>query len=270
MKMRCEHIQAHLRAGGEPGLDLEAHLDECLECAEVAAEVEGLGTDDGVTLPDLDRILGAVEGVIAQDRGPRAWLRDRSTRARMLLGAAIGFGLPLGYGIATLRADISVYPVARFAVITFVLAALLAVALWAGMRPLHRPALSPGVVHALSFAAVGAVLITASIPAAHALHPASLAGISDDLVRRAAACFAVGLAIGVPVALGVRALNRARASWLGAPIMAPLAGVVAGNLALHLHCPLVAPQHLLAGHAAVLVPFVVAFGLLALRWRRVT
>ncbi len=266
MKMTCERIQAHLRAGGDLDAALEAHLDACLECTEVAAQVEGLGADDGIDIPDLDRVLSAVERSLSADRGVRAWLRDRATRTRILLAGAFCFGLPLVYGIASHRVDIFVYPTTRFVAIFVVLAAILGLTVWAGLRPLHRPALSSTASRALLVVAVGAVVISAAMPAAHALHPESLAGVGDDFPRRAAACFAVGLAIGIPVALAVRLLTRARASWLGAPMMAPLAGVLAANLALHLHCPLVAPEHLLAGHAAVLVPFALAIGFLVLRW----
>jgi hypothetical protein len=267
MEMSCERIQAHLRAGGDLDAALEAHLDVCLECTEVAAEVEGLGTDDGIDLPDLDHILGSVERSLSAERGFRAWLRDRSTPTRLLLAATFCFGLPLVYGIAKLRIDIFLYPTARFIGISFALAALLGLTVWAGLRPLYRPPLSSGVSRALILAAVGTVVISAALPAAHGLHPGSMEGVGDDFVRRAAACFGAGLAIGIPVALTVRLFNRARTSWLGAPLMAPLAGVLAGNLALYLHCPLVAPQHLLAGHATLLVPFSLVVALLMLRWR---
>jgi hypothetical protein len=268
MKMTCESIQAHLRAGGELDPVLEAHLAACLQCTEVAAQVEGLGADDGVDLPDLDRVLGEVERSLSEDQGLRAWLAGRATRTRRLLAGGFCFGLPLIYGIIRLRVDIFVYPTARFVAIFVALAAILGLTVWAGLRPLHRPALSSGASRALLVAAVGAVVISAAMPAAHALHPESLAGVGDDFLRRAAACFALGLAIGIPVAVAVRLLDRARASWLGAPMMAPLAGVLAANLALHLHCPLVAPEHLLAGHAALLVPFALAIGFLVVRWRQ--
>jgi hypothetical protein len=268
MKMTCENIQAHLRAGGELDPALEAHLDACLECTEVAAEVGGLGSDDGVGLPDLDAVLGSVERSLSEERGVRAWLADRSTRTRMLLAGAFCFGLPLIYGIVRLRADIFVYPTAHFAVIFVALVAILGLIVRAGLRPLHRPTLSSGVSSALLGAAVGVVVISSAMPAAHALHPESLMGVGDDFLTRAAACFALGLAIGIPVAFAVRLLSRARASWLGAPMMAPLAGVIAANLALHLHCPLVAPEHLLAGHATVLVPFALAIGVLVVHWHR--
>jgi len=266
--MSCERIQAQLRADAEPAPEIEEHLDACVDCAAVAAEVEGLVTDDGADLPEVAGLLGQVESAIAAERGPLAWLRERSTPVRLMLAVAIGFGIPLAFGIATLRADISVYPVVRFAAIGGAFAAALAAALWVGLRPLHRPGLSTAALRGLALFAVAAMVVSAAIPAAHAAHPASIGGVGDDLVRRALACFLTGLAVGVPVALAGRALGRAHASWLGAPAMAPLAGAVAGNLALHLHCPLVAPQHLLAGHAAVLVPFAIAIGWIALRWRR--
>jgi hypothetical protein len=186
----------------------------------------------------------------------------------MLLGAALGFGVPLGYGLATLRTDIFVYPTTRFIAILVAFAAVLGATAWAGLRPLQRPALCSACSSALSIAGVGVVVIAAVIPAAHASHPESLAGVGDDFWARATACFVAGLALAVPVGLAVRFLSRARTSWLGAPMMAPLSGVLAANLALHLHCPLVAPRHLLAGHAALVLPFVLVVVLIALGWRR--
>jgi len=267
--MSCERIQAQLRDHASLDAAAEVHLDDCVECAAVAAESEGLCLAAGdVALPAFDGMFGEVEAALAAERGPRAWLRSRGTALRLVMGIIVALGVPLAVGVATLRADIGVYPVVRFALLGSALVLTLAAAMWVALRPLHRPPLSRSLSSLLGIAAMAAVAIAATLPAAHLLHPSSLLGAGDDFARLAWGCFVFGAIVGVPVALVGRVLGRGGPSWLGSPIMAPLAGGIAGNLALHLHCPIVARQHLIAGHASVVVPFLLVFAVVAISWRR--
>ena len=268
-EMSCDRVQAQLRAGADLDVAGEAHLDGCVECMAVAVQGEGLAPGaHAVELPGFDGLLADVEAAVAAERGPLAWLRGLPSAARLALGLAAALGVPLAVGALTLRADFGVYPRARFALIGVTLAVAVAAAIRVALRPLHRAPLAHAWVTALTLASIAALALIASLPSAHQLHAASLAGVGADFARRALACLAFGAAVGVPVAFAARALGRGGPTWLGSPLMAPLAGAVAGNLALHLHCPLVAPAHLLAGHFTVLAPFALAVAVVAVRWRR--
>lgn len=198
----------------------------------------------------MDELLAATEQAMAAERGALAELRAWPTRRRVavvavavgLMAVAVLFGTP--------RADLDVFPRGRLSVAIAALAVAVAGGIFAALGSVTRPS-SPRRVWIT--VAIGFVIPIglALLPPAHLDHPASLAGVGDDLGRRAAACFAFGMATGVPLAVAgwlvARAGFAAERIRVGLLVLAS----AAGNLSLVLHCPLTAVVHRVAGHAAV-------------------
>ena len=79
--------------------------------------------------------------------------------------------------------------------------------------------------------------------------------MEDELFPRAIACLVTGLILGLPALVGVDLVQRRRGRFgLPVALAVVLAGAV-GGLGIFLHCPLVAPAHLLLGHAMVLAVY---------------
>jgi len=170
--------------------------------------------------------------------------------------------IPLMVTLTWARPDRAVYPGERLAIDLLVVLGPAALALAIAMRPLHRPAWPKAVELVALVVAVVAVLVGPMLVPAHHAHPDSLGGTGPALVPRALACLVTGAVLGAPMLLWMRAIGR-HPGRFGLPpgVAALLAGLV-GAVAVFLHCPLVAPQHLLLGHSMVLVVFV-GVGLLA-------
>src|SRR5205085_5218165 len=116
------------------------------------------------------------------------------------------------------------------------------------LRPAHRPPLPRWVSGGLS---VGALLVLLLVTAPPLPGDISEIGALEDLIHGAIPCFSMGLALGVPIYLWVRALDH-EVTRLAALLAGASAGVT-GNLALHLHCPNTQPAHILMGHFMVAV-----------------
>jgi hypothetical protein len=249
MNADCNNVQLALRAGT---LDEEqsAHLDGCPDCAGMAAAAKVLSAAEPPPALDLESALAAVEAEQAGERGLRAWLRSRSSRGRRALLIGVSAAIVLAQ-IAVLRADLEVHPAGRMTLSLLAFAVLAVVALWTALRPLHQPALRPGVAAGLVLAALAGPAALAALPAAHLAHPASTGGVGAELWPRAAACFGYGSALVVPLLLLAWALGRGGAGLRAvAFLVAAGAGAVA-NALLQVHCPLTEPAHLLLGHATI-------------------
>jgi len=253
----CQRALVALRRGPLPAGDpLAEHVTACPACAAVAAAGPSLvraldePSDAAPTAPALDGMLAALEASIDRERGPAAWLRSRPTPVRLAV-AALGSGLvPLLVWLAWRRVDAAAHPGDRLALeIAAVLvpaALLLAVGLW----PLHRPAWPRWVEPLALGLAVLALLLGPALGPAHHDHPASLGGTGAQLVPRATACLITGTVLALPVLAWLFAPRRGgERAWL----LGGLAGLL-GALSIFLHCPIVAPVHLLLGHVTVLVP----------------
>jgi hypothetical protein len=209
--------------------------------------------------PATDDLGGRWDGLrerLDRETGLRARLRDRPTAFRHAAVAVAVVVMVLAVWRGTPRPDLHVVPVVRSILVLGLYGAALVGLVWTGLRPIHRPAL-PRLVPwgAVLFGAV-AVAVVASLPAAHTSHPASLGGTGPDFVRSAVACFVFGTVTAIPVLVLARVSMRDDARlWSFGALLGVLAAVV-GNATLYLHCPIVAPQHLWAGHVAVLIPFV--------------
>jgi len=260
----CRELHARLRAGQAVGPDVAAHFAECEPCRALAAEEARVARALGSTEParDLGELFAGVTAAISAERGVRAWLRAFPTRIRVTSAVAVAALLGLAVFIFARRVDFAVYPVGRMALALGLLALGLVTAILRSLRPLQHAPGPRGADHLLVGLGVLAVSILALLAPAHQAHPASLAGAGRDMWARAAACFALGTILGVPLAAALFALDRG--GTRRAAVLAVLAAGLLGNLTLQLHCPIVAAPHLLLGHAAIVPVLLVAIVL----WRR--
>ncbi len=202
---------------------------------------------------DLDAVFAAIE---TSERGPLGWLRSRRSRSRLAAALIAAALVPVAVFLAVPRRDLPLYAAGRMALALILMAATLAALAARALRRLDHLDRTPWADAALL---AGAGLVTWSVallPQAHAAAP------PGDLVRAAAKCLAFGALTGAPVAAALLALDRVGSRRTLAEAI--LAGAVAGNLALQLHCPIVDVPHLVVGHA-LLVPLAAAA--FALGWR---
>jgi hypothetical protein len=214
--------------------------------------------------PDLNPVFAALEEDIASERGVRAWLCSRPTWQRVGLAALVAIAIPLLVLATWARVDLPVFPRSRLAIELAILIIAALPALWLALRPLHLPMLPQWTGVAVIATAVAAAALVASLPPAHALHPASMRGVGDELVARALACFIFGSIFALPMFLALFVLDRSPGLATTALV---LAGLV-GNISLELHCPIVSPAHLLAGHFTVPLAFALLAVVLLVRRRQ--
>jgi hypothetical protein len=108
--VRCYQIRAAFRRGEIPsGAELQLHVRGCQDCAELFEQdalagraLASLGGDDEADVP---RLAQAFKRRLSAERGARAWLRSRRSRARVGLAlvsaAALGAVGALGRRVET-------------------------------------------------------------------------------------------------------------------------------------------------------------------------
>ncbi|HKP64869.1 MAG TPA: hypothetical protein VJV78_49390 [Polyangiales bacterium] len=218
--------------------------------ARVPEEFARWAADDaGAPGLDLDKLQAELEGKLAQERGPAAWLRSRSTPVRGIFGGGAVALLVVATMAIWLRPDFEVYPAGRMLALLALLAGMIIVDLILVLWPLQLPAAPRWLSQAAVIAAPLGLLVLYALPAAHVDHPRSLQaeGLGPMLVS-ALRCLLVGSGVAAGMYAVLRGLDRG-----GAPrllLMAACAGLSA-NLMLQLHCPKTAPLHLLLGHLGV-------------------
>jgi hypothetical protein len=163
--------------------------------------------------------------------------------------------------LTTPRPDLGVYPMLRLPIDMLALFVPAAIAAWLVLRPLHRSTLPRWVEPAAIAIGIIALWLVVVLPAPHHDHPASLLGVGDDFLPRARACFTMGTITGIPILIWVRALSRRIGPPWGLTAAIAILAALVGALSVFLHCPLVSPRHLAAGHASIIVPFFVAWAL---------
>jgi len=219
--------------------------------------------------PSSERALEELRVRLAAERGWRGRLRSLSTPVRLLAGLLILALTAVGVGALLRRPDFPVYPRLLMAASLLLLAVLALLSVRVVLRPLQTA--EPGRVAAglLMLLGLGVPVALALLPEAHAFvheHPESFAGRGADLWPRAARCLAFGMLLSSPLLLWVWLADR-RERWSPARLALAAAGAGLGaNLYLLLHCPLVAREHLLAGHASTGI--VLLLGLGAAAWAR--
>jgi hypothetical protein len=180
---------------------------------------------------------------------------------RLGVGVILCLGILLFTLFFTPRPDIDVYPALRMLLITSTLLVLLGVALREGLRPLQRASI--GAHGLLLVLALFIPIVLAALPAAHSAHALSVGGVGQSLIPRALACFVFGVALGLPLLVSMRAMDRLEHATVTRALWAAAATGLLGNLSLSLHCPLTHPAHLLLGHASVGIALAAVYGLLA-------
>ena len=249
----CLEVREALDRGEPLSAAAEAHAAGCPVCALRSAEL-------GPALPspedDAEALFSAVETNVAAERGFVAWLRSLPTRARTVTAALWVSALVALVAVTMPRTRFAPLPADRVVLVVTVLAALLAVALRLGLRPLQVA--PPGT--ALSVVGFVAGLVA---PFLFALGPSpspfgDIPGVT--FVQATVGCFVLGALVGGFVVVGLRLLDRGGHRSREAALFAATAGGLAANAALELHCPATAPAHLLLGHASVALVLVLVYG----------
>jgi hypothetical protein len=171
----------------------------------------------------------------------------------------------LAFGVMP-RPDLARLPPQRLLATLAVFALLTGAALLLALRPLHRP--PPPRYLVVVWITSGLVLpfLVAAAPEQMPMHAASSVGRGAELWSHALPCFGAGSIVAVTVVMVVGLLDRGRQLAIVPVLGAALAGGLAANLALQLHCPITAIEHLLLGHALIVV-FAAAANLIQ-RWVR--
>ncbi len=256
--MDCPDIRDAFMKGEVPAdADVAAHLKGCPQCSELfARDAElgrSLGTEGTVNMPFEDELFARLEDEVAQENGPRAWLRSRPTGLRFAVVAvsvlaAIGLG-----GFARLRADFSEYPMARLLLLlgVYAIAILLAFAkeLYLSIR---RGSLAD---HAgLLVGALGLPFLIAFAPATETSRHTGSGG--------ALGCFGYGALLTLPTAALLWAFDRDDQPSLRTVCLSAVALGLSANFVLELHCPSGNASHLLLGHASIGVAWLAAWSML--------
>ncbi len=270
----CHRTRDALARGELPGSpEAVAHLAACAQCAELVADQARVGLELGKLSADAtdrgpeqsaERLWSELALQVERETGPVAWLRSRSTPVRTLLALAVPALAAGVYWATKRRADWDAYPQPRMLVEIGVLVLAVWLVARTELRPLQH-ASRPVARASVALAAFVTPIAIAWFAPAHTSHAASLQGTGADFWPRALACLGFGLSIGLPVLIVVRLLERNPEGSRSLVLLACGLGGLAGNLTLHLHCPITHLPHLLVGHASI---GVVLLPLLLLRRRR--
>ena len=252
----CKDLRDALMKGAS--LDdprLRAHVRECEGCAELMAEDASLGhalaAVPAMPEMDLSGMLAGLDDALGREESKLAWLRNRSTTARIAAVVGVGVLLVLVGGAAKIRPDISAYPLPRLILTVVVYLSLVGLAAVIAFRPLYQKPVPRAVLYALIGVAALLPFVVASMPQAHAHIAGTPLGNGADFIPRAFACFRYGVALSLPV-LVLAALADRGAFRIGVwPVLLGAAAGLIGTVALELHCPITEPIHLLLGHASI-------------------
>jgi hypothetical protein len=244
--MDCAEIRDALLAGTSPsGPGVEAHVRDCEACGELLSERGTLGralSQSETPSPFESALLwSALERSVAKEKGPRAWMRSRSTPVRVAAAAVVAALVVFVGGRPAPGATIDA-PVPWLVV--FALAGVACIAIL--VAPLGRPRPPSSVRMSLVVSAV-------ALPLGYALGASNAAasGASSDFAIQAFGCFAYGTLLALPFLLVVLSLDRSERPSSSLLVgFGGAAGLVA-NVALGLHCPNTELGHLALGHASI-------------------
>ncbi len=253
--MDCAAIRDTFLAGGFPkGPEVEEHVRGCPHCRELLQAGTALGPGLAAAREHVELGSGlfeAVEAEVRRERGLRAWLRSWPTllRSALVLGSV---ALIVTYQLlAKRRPDFDFYPLLRFQVVSALFAVALVLGVDGALRVLGRPQPRPALLASASLCVLVMPFLVASLPPPVDLHPASLEGAGADFAPSALKCFLYGVLISLAPALLLWLTSRDDRPPLSVVLFAAGAAGIAANLALHAHCAITHPGHLLVGHATV-------------------
>jgi hypothetical protein len=183
---------------------------------------------------------------VKREHGLAAWMRSRSTGARVAVLAGAASAIVLVAFAAFTRPDLAVYPVGRMAGVAAVAGLGLVASLLFSLRPTHEPAPPSWAVPWVAALGLGGLAAVYVLPALPAIDPAHVQAPGFAAVlQRAAPCLGIGLVITLSLVALWALLDRGGARR---GLAAAAAAGLTANLALQLHCPVTAPGHLLVGH----------------------
>ena len=253
--MDCAEVRDHFLAGRVPsGPELEEHLDECDQCQELFQGGGRLGAELGRGTRSEPLPAGLMESVeleLARERGPRAWLRSRRTYLRTGWVLSLALVLFLLHFVLARRVDYALYPELRWVLVAALLTIGLVIGVDGALRVLGRPEPKPSVMMGPALSVLCLPLLVALLPEAEVSHPASLAGAGADFATRALTCLCYGVIVSGPMILLLWLASREDRLAPTTLLFAAGATGVAANLALHAHCSITYPAHLIFGHATV-------------------
>lgn len=237
----------------EPGAELEAAF-RALAPNPGGAEAEP---------PPFDALAGRLD----RETGVVSWLRSRSTplRIAILLGCVLGSAFVVS--LVSARPDVAVYPSLRLTLELALLAGFGLIALAGSLRGHQHPEIPRKVGWCLVGGAIVIPLVLALLPMADEVHPLGLEGTGDALVPMALGCLGYGLAIAAPVLLVAWVLDRGEHRGRPRVRLAAAGAGLAGLIGLELHCPVQAHEHLMIGHAPLVLLMLGAAALLSLARR---
>lgn len=242
------------------GVDMDAGPE--LEAAFRALAPNPGGADEDA--PAFDALAARLD----EERGLLAWLRARPTplRISILLGTVLVVALVVG--LVSGRPDVAVYPSIRLGLELALLAGFGLIALAGSLRGHQYPEIPRKLGWGLVAGAVVIPVVLALLPMAEEVHPMGLKGGGSELVPMALTCLGYGLAIAVPVLLVAWVLDRGEHRGRPRVRLAAAGAGLAGLIGLELHCPVQLHEHLMIGHAPLVVVMLLAAALLG--WVRRT
>jgi hypothetical protein len=253
--MDCPEIRdAFVKGELLTGPALEEHLRGCRQCTELFMHEAELGRSlavaAGGAAPFDDELFARLEAEVAQETGPRAWLRSRPTRLRfaaLVLSALLVVALA---GAMQQRPDFAEYPVSRLVLLLAVYAAGILLAFGKELYlSARRGRLADHV--GLLLGALGLPFLIAFAPATEASRHAGPEG--------ALGCFMYGALLTLPTAALLWAFDRDDRPSVRTVCLSAVALGLSANLVLELHCPSGNTLHLLLGHASLGVAWLAAW-----------
>jgi hypothetical protein len=208
--------------------------------------------------PELERLLGDVEGLLDRERGVRSRLRSLSTLSRGLIAAGAAVLAVVAVFLLVRRADFALVPFWQLALAGASYAVPLGLLIWQLLLPLHRVEARHGQATALIATAFAVPFVWALIPPHAFAHIVRAGDIRRD-------CLFVGLALGGAFVALLRVLDRAADTDPRGMAMGAAAGGLVANLGLVLHCPQTRMAHLVLVHAPIGL-FLLWIYRRALRW----
>ncbi len=217
------------------------------------AFLDGIESEPALDAGELDALFAGVQGRVEKSGARRLrGLAEQPTSRRRLFALICFVLIVVGLGALLPRSEPAEFPPIPLAIVMGTFGSLLVVAVLVAFRPIYVPALSPLWKIGLGVAAIAAAFTVALVPELHT-HTTSLPA-SDAFLAHSIPCLSFGLLAGLPGYAFLRLLDR------GAPFGRLLAGAaagLAGNLVLELRCPVGGTDHLMLGHAMVVVAFIV-------------
>lgn len=254
--MNCRDAWKAYLAGQESQVAL--HASTCEACASLFSEDEpartlagpvGSASPESVSF-DVGSAFEALRAEISNTPSWQTVLSERATWLRALLGFSWLTLSLLFVWTYKRRPDAAFYPQGRFVLELVLMFGVVMTLGWSALRPRFWPLRGLRFSQTLATLGVALSLMQVFLPQAHQEHPASLMGLGEDFVARAALCFLFGMSFLAPL-YALLVLMARRQQREAVPLGCAIAAGLTGVMGLHLHCPITHTLHIFAGHASV-------------------